>query len=314
MAKVVVTGGAGFIGSHLAGRMLTEGHQVVVIDNYDTGRRENLSEYEDKITLCEINICNLEAMQSAMKGADYVLHQAALPSVPRSLTDPLESHSVNTTGTLNALIAARDNGVKRFVYAASSSAYGDTEVSPKHEELVPNPISPYGAAKLTGEHYCKVFYDSFGLETVSLRYFNVFGPRQNPHSAYTGVMAIFIPLMLQDKEPTIYGDGTQTRDFTYIDNNIHANWLSLFSEKAPGQMMNIACGDSQTVLQIVNTINDILGKNIEPKFEPTRPGDIQHSCAAIDKAKTLLNFEPIVKFEEGVKRTIAWYRQELGLA
>jgi len=313
MARYVVTGGGGFIGSHLVEHLLNEGQDVVVIDNFLTGRRDNLEPFVGRISMHEIDLRNLDDVRKAMQGADYVLHQGALPSVPRSIEQPGECHEVNATGTLNALIAAKDNGVKRFVYAASSSAYGDADAGQKHEGLVPQPISPYGTAKLNGEFYCKAFYHSYGLETVCLRYFNVFGPRQNPDSPYTGVMAIFIPLMLQDKQPVIYGDGSATRDFTYVHNNVHANLLAVQSPNVAGETINIACGESQSVLETVQAINDALGKNIEPVFKDPRPGDILHSCASIEKAKERLDFKPVVRFEEGVKKTIEWYRQNLNL-
>ncbi len=313
MSRIVVTGGAGFIGSHLVESLLREGHDVVVIDDFSTGLRKNIKPWLDRITLHEIDLRDAASVRKAMEGAVYVFHQAALPSVPRSVKNPLETHEINVTGTLNVLMAAKDAGVRRLVYAASSSAYGDTEESPKHEQILTRPISPYGVAKLAAEHYCFAFYESYGMETVNLRYFNVFGPRQNPDSPYTGVMAIFIPLMLQGKPPVIFGDGSATRDFTFIRNNVHANLLALTAETAPGETINIACGESYSILDIVETINRLLGTAIEPEFAPPRTGDIEHSCASIDKAKAVLDYGPVVGFEEGVAETIEWYRQELGL-
>ncbi len=313
MAKYVVTGGAGFIGSHLVEALLSQSEEVAVIDNFTTGRRENIQSFLKEIELFDIDLRDLSALKKAMEGAEYVFHQAALPSVPRSVKNPLESHENNLTGTLNALLAAKENEVKRFIYAASSSAYGDAKAEKKHEELLPNPISPYGVAKLGGEYYCQSFYETYGLETVCLRYFNVFGPRQNPHSPYTGVMAIFIPLMLQDKQPTIYGDGSATRDYTFIQNVVYANLLARDAEDAPGKILNVACGERWSVKDVVDTINNILGKTIQPVYATPRPGDIQHSCASIEKAKEILNFRPQVSFEEGIKKTIDWYRQELDL-
>ncbi len=309
--KFLVTGGAGFIGSHLVDHLLSKQHEVVVIDNFSTGLWENLQPYGDQIQLFEASLCNLEAVCEAMQGVDYVFHEGAMPSVPRSIQDPITSHHSNVTGTINVLFAAKENGVKRLIYAASSSAYGDVDVDKKHESLAPQPISPYGVMKLSGEYYCKSFYASYGLETVCLRYFNVFGPRQNPKSAYTGVMAIFIPLMLQGKQPTIYGDGTATRDFTYIDNVVHANMLALEAENVVGESINVACGENHSVKHIVDTINQILGTEIEPIFAEERKGDIRHSCALIEKARTRLGFEPPVSFAEGVARTIDWYRQNI---
>ena len=313
MARYVITGGAGFIGSHLVEHLVNEGQEVVVIDNFTTGLKNNIQPYADAITVHDIDMRNASDVMDAMQGADYVLHQAALPSVPRSIKNPQETHEVNITGSLNVLFAAKEAGVKRLVYAASSSAYGDTTESSKHEGILPRPISPYGVTKLAVENYCTAFYESYGLETVCLRYFNVFGPRQNPDSPYTGVMAIFIPLMLQGKQPTIFGDGSATRDFTYIRNNVHANMLALTAEKAPGEMMNIACGESLSMLSIVESINKILGTNIEPLFTEPRIGDIKHSCANVEKASRVIGYKPLVRFEDGLKETIEWYRQKLNL-
>lgn len=313
MARFMVTGGAGFIGSHLVEQLLQDGHEVVVVDNFSTGLRENLEPFRGRITLHEIQLEDGPAVARAMEGVEYVLHQGALPSVPRSVKNPLETHEANVTGTLNVLLAARDHGVKRVVYAASSSAYGDCKEPIKHEKIPPRPISPYGVSKLAGEYYCLAFYETYGLETVCLRYFNVFGPRQNPHSPYTGVMAIFIPLMLQGKQPTIFGDGIQTRDFTYIQNNVAANLLAVTAERAPGEVINIACGHSCSVLGIIEAVNRILGTSIEPRFAPPRPGDILHSRASIDKAREILHYEPAVDLEEGLRRTIEWYRKNLKL-
>jgi len=313
MARMLVTGGAGFIGSHLAERFLNEGHEVVVVDNFVTGRRENIQDFKNRIDLHEIDIRNGEAMKTAMEGVDCVFHQAALPSVPRSVKNPFESHDINSTGTLSTLVAARDAGVRRVVYAASSSAYGDVEEPAKYEDLPPRPISPYGAAKLTGEYYCRVFSAVYGLETVCLRYFNVFGPRQNPNSPYTGVMALFIPAMLRGERPKIYGDGTATRDYTYIDNDVDANVLAATAEGISGEVLNVACGGRVSVLQVVEAINKVLGTSIEPQFCDPRPGDILHSSADISKARRLLKYEPQIDLEEGIRRTVEWYRKELGL-
>ncbi len=311
MARYVVTGGAGFIGSHLVEYLVKENQDVVVIDNFSTGLRENIHPFLDRVTLHDIDLRDAAKVYKAIEGADYVLHQGALPSVPRSIEDPLSSHEVNSTGTLNVLIAAQKAGVKRVVYAATSSAYGEAIENIKHEEIIPKPLSPYAVAKLTGEHYCYAFYECYGLETVSLRYFNVFGPRQNPDSPYTGVMAIFIPLMLQGKRPTIFGDGTATRDFTFIRNNVQANMLALTAEKAPGHIMNIACGESFSILHIVESINRILGTQIEPIFAPPRPGDIKHSLAGVQKARELIDYKPLIRFEDGLRETIEWYRSRM---
>ncbi len=313
MTRFLVSGGAGFIGSHIVERLLNDGHDVTVIDDLSTGRIENANEFEGRVDFHKIDLRNLDDVQRATEGVDHIFHQAALPSVPRSIENPLESHHVNVTGTVNLLIAAKEAAVKRFVYAASSSAYGDAEIDYKHEEINPAPLSPYGAAKLSGELYCQAFYHSYGLETVCLRYFNVFGPRQNPFSAYTGVLAIFIPLMLKGKQPTIYGDGSASRDFTFVKNNVEANLLAIEAKDAPGEVINIACGRQYTILEIVDAINQILGTTIKPKFEAPRAGDIKHSLASIEKAKTVLNYDPAIRFEDGLRTTIDWYRKELGL-
>ncbi len=311
MSKIVVTGGAGFIGSHLADYFSKQDHEIIVVDNFSTGRRENLQPFVDKVHLENCDITDLSSLHNIMEGVDYVFHQAAIPSVPRSIQHPDESHRSNSTGTLNVLTAAKDTGVKRLIYASSSSAYGHLEEPVKQENMVAEPVSPYGVAKLSGEHYCRAFHECYSFETVALRYFNVFGPRQNPYSSYTGVMAIFIPLMLQGKAPIIFGDGQATRDFTYIQNNVHANNLAMTKENAVGEMFNIACGKSISILEVVDCINKILGTAIKPEFAPPRSGDIQHSCAALDKAREKLGYEPQVSFEDGLRETIEWYKVEM---
>ena len=312
MARMFVTGGGGFIGSHLAERLLSVGHEVAILDNFSTGRRENIESFRDKITLHESDVRDNDALLRAMIDVDCVFHLAALPSVPRSVKKPIESHDVNATGTLSVLAAARHVGVRRVIYAASSSAYGDVDVPAKHEGLSPRPISPYGAAKLAGEYYCQVFHTVYGLETVCLRYFNVFGPRQNPNSPYTGVMAIFIPAMLRGERPRIFGDGTATRDYTYIDNGIDANILAMTAQDVSGEVVNAACGGRVSVLEVVEILNRILGTSLEPEFCDPRPGDIQHSSADISKARRLLKFEPRISVEEGLRRTVEWYRHLAG--
>ncbi len=313
MSTYLVTGGAGFIGSHLVEQIAATGEKVRVIDNFLTGRRSNLDHLEGKYELIEADLRDGEAVQRAMRGVDYVLHQAALPSVPRSIEDPLETHTINVDGTLNVLASACDAGVKRVVYAASSSAYGDAQVDMKHEELLPNPLSPYGVSKLAAEYYCRSFHHVYGLETVCLRYFNVFGPRQNHESAYTGVLAIFIPQMLRGESPTVEGDGSAARDFTFIRNTVNANLAACRAEKAPGEVINIACGERRSVLDLIDVINDVLGTSLEPKFLPPRAGDIKDSCADVGKAKRILDYTPSVSFREGVEQTIEWYRKALGL-
>jgi nucleoside-diphosphate-sugar epimerase len=304
----IVTGGAGFIGSHIVERLLKDGHTVRVVDNLATGSRDNLAHLGGDYEFHEISITDRAALDKAFAGADYVLHQAALPSVPRSIDDPLTTHEFNITGTLNVLLAARDAGVKRVAYAASSAAYGDIEGEYKTENLPPKPMSPYGVAKLTGEYYCQVFTEVYGLETVSLRYFNVFGPRQDETSQYSAVIPLFLAAMLRGERPTIYGDGLQSRDFTYVDNVVHGNLLALTSPQAPGQMMNLATGSRISLLDLIDEINNLIGADIEPIHADERAGDIKHSRAAIDLAGELLGYEPVVDFATGLKHTLAWYR------
>ena len=304
----VVTGGAGFIGSHIAERLLKDGQQVRIVDNFSTGKRQNIAHLNGDLDVHEISITDLDALHKAFAGADYVLHQAALPSVPRSIDDPLTTHEYNVTGTLNVLIAARDAGVRRVVYAASSSAYGDVEGEYKVESMPPRPLSPYGISKLTGEYYCQVFTGVYGLETVALRYFNVFGPRQDETSQYSAVIPLFISAMLRGQPPTIYGDGTQSRDFTYIDNVVHGNLLALRAPRAAGQVMNLATGGRFSLLDLVDAINELLGTQIAPQHAAPRSGDIKHSRADIARARDLLGFEPVVTFLDGLARTIEWYR------
>jgi len=308
----IVTGGAGFIGSHLAARLLQDGQRVRVIDNLLTGQPSNLdylASLGGDYSFHQVSITDLDALRPVFEDVDYVLHQAALPSVPRSVADPLETHLHCVTGTLHVLVAARDAGVKRVVQAASSSAYGDIEEEYKSEEMAPRPKSPYGAAKLSAEYYAQAFTEVYGLETVSLRYFNVFGARQDPNSQYAAVIPKFITAMLKNERPTIYGDGTQSRDFTYIDNVVHGNLLATKSPDAAGETMNLATGGRITLLELVDKINAQMGTAIEPILGDEREGDIKHSRASINKAVDLLDFAPIVNFDEGLARTIAWYRE-----
>ncbi|MBL8145166.1 MAG: SDR family oxidoreductase [Anaerolineae bacterium] len=304
----VITGGAGFIGSHIAERLLRDGHTVRIVDNFATGKRENLAVLPPGCELFEVSITDKAALDEAFAGADYVLHQAALPSVPRSIDDPLTTHEYNVTGTLNVLLAARDAGVRRVAYAASSSAYGDIEGEYKDETMAPRPLSPYGVSKLAGEYYAQAFTAVYGLETVALRYFNVFGPRQDETSQYAAVIPRFLAAMLRGEAPIIYGDGLQSRDFTYVDNVVHGNLLALRAPKAAGQMMNLATGGRISLLDLVNRLNVILGTDIQPVHEPARTGDIKHSRASVTKAGELLGFEPVVEFDEGLARTAAWFR------
>jgi len=303
----VVTGGAGFIGSHIADHLLRQGHRVRIVDNFTTGKRDNLSTLTGELEIFEISITDKDALDKAFVGADYVFHQAALPSVPRSVADPLTTNEMNVTGTLNVLLAARDAGVKRVAYAASSSAYGDVDAEYKTEDLTPDPISPYAVAKLAGEFYCKSFTQVYGLETVALRYFNVFGPRQDETSQYSAVIPKFITAMSKGQSPTVHGDGTQSRDFTFIDNVVHGNLLAIKAPEASGEMMNMATGGRISLLDLIEKINAVLGTNIEPTFTESRKGDVKHSRAGIDKARDLLDFSPVVDFDTGLARTIDWF-------
>jgi len=308
VATYLVTGGGGFIGSNIVSTLLERGETVRVIDNFLTGRRENLADCADRITLIEADIRDREAVREAVAGCDYVLHQAALPSVPRSIDEPLLTQEINVTGTVNVLVAARDAGVKRVVFAASSAAYGESEVSPKHEDLPTAPISPYGASKVAGEAYCQAFSAVYDVEAVALRYFNVFGPRQDPTSQYAAVVPLFIQAVLAGIAPTIFGDGEQSRDFTYVANVVEANILAAAAPDAAGQVINVACGESISVNQLARAIADALGSDIEPAHTDPRPGDILHSRADISRARRLLGYEPAVGFEEGLAATCAWFR------
>jgi UDP-glucose 4-epimerase len=309
MAVYLVTGGAGFIGSHLVDALLARGERVRVVDNFATGSRAYIASVRDRIDFYEVDIADLEALREPMHGVDYVLHQAAIPSVPRSVADPILTHEACATGTLNVLIAARDAQVKRVIYAASSSAYGDIEGTYKSEHMPPRPLSPYAVAKLVGEQYCQVFHTVYGLETVCLRYFNVFGPRQDPDSPYSAVIPLFIKAMLAGKQPTVFGDGTQSRDFTYIENVVQGNLLACQADgRVAGQVINLACGQSINLLDLIAAINALLGTHIEPIFAEPRPGDVKHSCADIRLARELLGFAPSVSFEEGLRHTLAWLR------
>jgi len=308
----LVTGGAGFIGSNLASSLLAEGRRVRVLDNFLTGKRENLAglaeRYGKAFELVEGDLRDLEVTRSAAEGAEYVLHQGALPSVPRSVANPILSNEINVGGTLNLLVAARDAGVRRVVFAASSSAYGDTPELPKRESMTPNPKSPYAAQKLAGEHYMRIFYAVYGLETVSLRYFNVFGSNQDPASMYAAVIPRFITSVLSGTSPTIYGDGLQTRDFTYIDNVVQANLRACEApKKACGRVFNIACGERVSLLDILEIVYKLAGRRVAPKFEPSRPGDVRDSLADISLAKDLLGYEPQIGFPEGLSRTFDFF-------
>jgi nucleoside-diphosphate-sugar epimerase len=312
MALYLITGIGGFIGSSLARALVLRGEQVRGVDNFSTGKRENLAEILDRIDFRQADIVDLDAMRQACAGVDFVLHQAAIPSVPKSVRDPLGSNRANVDGTVNVLVAARDAQVKRVVYAASSSVYGDTPTLPKHEGMTPDPISPYAVAKLASEHYLISFYRCYGLETVSLRYFNVFGPRQDPSSPYSGVLARFIMLMLRGEQPTIFGDGEQSRDFTYIDNVVAANLLALTApaHQAAGRVFNVATGRRITLNETFKSLQGLTSYAGQPRYEPEREGDIKHSLADISSAEAWLDYKPKVDFKEGLRRTVEWYRAQ----
>ncbi|HEX5179063.1 MAG TPA: SDR family oxidoreductase [Gemmatimonadaceae bacterium] len=303
----VVTGGAGFIGSHLVEHLVTAvgGHRVTVLDNFSTGRRENLEPWLERIRIVEGSVTDPDACREAIAGADFVLHQAALPSVPRSLRDPLASHEANATGTLNVLIAARDAQVQRVVYAASSSAYGNTAELPKREEMLPRPLSPYAAAKYAGEQYCRAFHASFGVATVALRYFNVFGPRQDPSSQYAAVIPKFIMCAVAGESPTIFGDGEQTRDFTFVRNVVRANLLACEAPAAAlGEAYNVGCGERVSVNALWRRIRDLFGATVDARYEPARTGDVRDSLASLDRVRTMLGYTPVVALDEGLRETV----------
>jgi nucleoside-diphosphate-sugar epimerase len=302
--RILVTGGAGFIGSHLAARLLADGHEVRILDSFATGRRSNL-EVLDGVELIEGDIQSYERAHTAVHGCDYVLHQAALPSVPRSIQDPLTSAAVNTTGTLNVLLAARDAGVRRVVFASSSSVYGASTALPKQEDMPALPISPYAVSKQAAESYCRAFSNVYGLECVALRYFNVFGPRQDPQSQYAAVVPRFITAALEGRPPVVFGDGEQSRDFTYIENVVNANVLALTAPDAPGEVFNVACGERYSLNELLRVIAEVTGTEVAAEYRDPRPGDVRHSQADIAKARRLLGFAPSVGFVDGVRATAA---------
>lgn len=305
--RILVTGGAGFIGSHLTEKLVELGHEVVVLDDLSTGREENLAHLMDSITFVKGSITDTALLARVMEGVQVVFHQAALGSVPRSVEDPRTTHDVNITGTFNVLMAAREAGVRRVVYAASSSAYGDTPTLPKVETMLPTPLSPYAVSKLVGEYCCQVFTRVYGLETVSLRYFNVFGPRQNPHSQYAAVIPKFITAALKGEPLTVFGDGEQSRDFTYIDNVVQANLLAMESPQAVGKVYNVACGGRYTLNELIRQLEAIIGRQLEVEYLPPRPGDVKHSEASIVEAQRDLGYQVLVPFEQGLQRTVKWY-------
>ena len=309
MPVYLVTGGAGFIGSNIVEELVRQGAQVRVIYNFATGKPENLKAFRDRIDFREIDICDLNALKEGVRGADYVLHQAAIPSVPKSVIDPISSHNADVTGTLHVLWAAKETGVKRLVFAASSSAYGENPELPKREDMPIRAISPYGLMKYVGEEYCRLFTQLYGLETVSLRYFNVFGPRQDPSSQYSGVLSRFITAMLAGRPPVIFGDGEQSRDFTFVANVVQGNLLACHAAGVAGRMYNLACGQRVNLNQVVAQLNRILGTKLEPIYEASRVGDIKHSLADVSRAKAELKYTHSVEFEDGLRTTVDWYRQ-----
>lgn len=311
MAFYLVTGGAGFIGSNLVQELVRRGESVRVLDNLSTGRAENLAAVRDCIEWCEADIRQLEQIRPSFRGVDYVIHEAALPSVTRSVEDPVTVNAVNVDGTLNVLVAARDAHVKRLVFAASSSAYGDDPMLPRVEDQIPRPLSPYAVTKLVGEHYCQVFARIYGLETVALRYFNIFGPRQNADSPYSGVLSIFSAAYARGAAPVIFGDGEQSRDFTYVDNAVDATLRAATAPEVAGQVINIGTGEQHTLNETITLLNAIFDRELRPRYDPPRPGDVPHSLADITRARQLLGYDPRVHFEEGLRRTVEWYRSTL---
>ena len=314
MAKYLVTGGAGFIGCNLVRFILEKGHEVVVLDNFATGKRQNIADVNDHIELIEADIRDRGAVDRATKGVDAIFHQAALGSVPRSMKDPWTTHDVNVNGTVNILEAARAAGVRRIVFAASSSAYGEKKESPKHEDMVPAPISPYAASKVACEAYMQGYAAAFGMETLCLRYFNVFGRYQDPAGAYAAVIPAFVSRLLRGQSPVVYGDGQQSRDFCHIDNVCKANWLAAHAaaDKCKGQAINIACHRSTNLNQILDQLRKLLKTDIKAVYEAERRGDVKHSLADISRAKVVLGYQPEIYFEQGLAETIDWYKHHLG--
>ncbi len=307
--KYLITGGAGFIGSNIARQLADRGEQVRIMDDFSSGRRENVADLPDSVEIIEGDIRDYPTVETAVKGIDYVLHQAALPSVPRSIKDPLTSNAVNVDGTLNVLEAAKNAGVKKLVFASSSSVYGESEELPKHEAMTPSPLSPYAVTKVTCEYYCRVFWQLYRFPTVCLRYFNIFGPYQDPGSEYSAVVPKFITSFLEGRAPVVYGDGEQSRDFTYIDNCVQANILAATSDRIVGTHFNVACGGQFTLNDLLDKLRKIIGVDIAAQYDPPRQGDIRHSFASIDKLEAL-GFKPKVGFEEGLRRTVEFFRSQ----
>ncbi len=312
MARYLVTGGAGFIGSHIAECLVERGNDVVVFDNLSTGKVENLRSFRERVDFRKADLRDLAAVREACTGIDYVLHQGALASVPLSVTDPIASNEVNVTGTLNVLVGARDAGVRRVVYAASSSVYGDAPALPKHEDMPASPLSPYAIGKYTGELYCQVFAGLYGIQTVVLRYFNVFGPRQDPTSQYAAVVPRFIAALQEGESPTVYGDGEQSRDFIYVANVVEANLLACEAAEAVGQVINVACGESTSLNELLGILRGIIGADVPTVYVEPRSGDIKHSWADVSRASELLGHQVGVSLEDGLRRTAEWFAEQRG--
>jgi len=310
--RILVTGGAGFIGSHLTEALVRKGHSVRVLDDFFAGKRSNLAAVRKDVEIVDGDCADPRTARGAVKGVEVVFHEAAVPSVARSVEEPELSHRSNATATLVMLDAARREGVRRFLYAGSSSVYGDAKVSPKREDLTPHPLSPYAAGKLMGEHYLRIFAELYGMETLTLRYFNVFGPRQDPSSPYSGVISLFTTALLGTQQPLVYGDGRQTRDFTYVANVVDGNLRALRAKGLRGQVVNLATGHSVSLRQLLAALGRATGRKPKPRFAPPRPGDIRHSLADIRRARTLLGYRPRVDFETGLRHTVDWYREASG--
>lgn len=307
----LVTGGAGFIGSHITERLTRDGHAVRVLDNFSSGKPSNLESFKDEVEVINGDIRDAKTVADAMADVHIVFHEAALGSVPRSVADPVTTHEVNITGTLNVLLAARDAGVRRLVYASSSSVYGDTEELPKHEQMMPRPLSPYALSKLAGEHYISIFNRVYGFEAVSLRYFNIFGPRQDPESEYAAVIPKFVTALIEGRAPVIFGDGHQSRDFTYVENVVEANLLASEAEGVAGQAFNVACGGRYSLLELLDRLKQAIGSPVEPIHESARAGDVKDSQAAIESARDGFGYKVAVDFDEGLRRTVEWYKNSL---
>ena len=312
MAHYLVTGGAGFIGSHLAEELVRRGHRVRVADSLITGKRSNLA-HVDGVEFLQGDLADPDFAVRAAQGVDFVLHQAAIPSVPRSVNDPITSNRANVDATLNVLVAARDAGARRVVFAGSSSAYGDTPTLPKHEEMPTRPLSPYALQKVVGEQYLQMFTTLYGLETVSTRYFNVFGPRQDPSSPYSGVISVFATALIDNRSPNIYGDGEQTRDFTYVANVVDGVLRACEADGASGEIINVATGGRISLNQLFNTVKQLVGATVDPTYVDTRAGDVRDSQADISKAQRILGYSPAVSFEDGLRKTVEWYRSATAL-